>query len=107
MIEWRTGVPCEAWLLPQIRSAAMNMVMLDQLQEELTGSPLVIYGQGSMGQQTVTQNPLLTTYKDLQRTLVLQFEALGLNYKATPSKLTENTKKGGAEHDELIELLKN
>ena len=32
MIEQRTGKPCDLWLNPQIRAAAMNLVMLDKLQ---------------------------------------------------------------------------
>ena len=36
MIEARTGAKMELWLLPQVRATAMNEVMLDQIQDELT-----------------------------------------------------------------------
>ena len=52
------------------------------------------------------EHPLLKTYDKLQRTLLLQFEALGLNYKTTPSKVKEDTKKGvDTEKDGLSNLL--
>ena len=42
----------------------------------------------------------------MQRTLMLQFEAIGLNYKTTPSKVKEDTKKGvDSEKDGLSSLL--
>lgn len=101
MIQSRTGVDCEPWLLPQLRSVAMNMAMLDKVQDELERSSLIVIEDGSQGQQKMSAHPLLSTYKDLQRTLLLQFEALGLNYKTNPSKVKEDTKKGVDENDPL------
>ena len=96
MIENRTGAKMELWLLPQVRATAMNEVMLDQIQEELTNGPrkLADWGDGSTGQMKFEAHPLLKTYDKLQRTLLMQFEALGLNYKTTPSKVKEDTKRG-------------
>ncbi len=105
MIYERTGEDYQKWLMPQMRSTAMNLVMLDKVQEELATSKLLTLETGSNGQNKTVQNPLLVTYKDLQRTLILQLEALGLNYKVTPTKITDPTKKGGNEHDKLMELL--
>jgi hypothetical protein len=42
----------------------------------------------------------------MQRTLMLQFEALGLNYKTTPSKVTDNTKKGMDDDDPMANYYK-
>lgn len=106
MIKSRTGEDCDPWLAPQLRSTAMNMAMLDKLQEELSDErSLVMAVPGSMGQQKLDAHPLLAHYDKLQRTLLQQFEALGLNYKATPSKIKENTKKGGEAQDKLSSLL--
>lgn len=107
MIKSRTGVDCESWLIPQVRTTAMNMVILDKIQDELDKSDITYFERGSMGQKKLTLHPLLATYKDMQRTLLLQFEALGLNYKTTPSKVNEPTKKGGSEHDKLAGLLQD
>ena len=105
MIEARTGAKMEMWLMPQVRATAMNEVMLDQIQEELTNGTrkLADWNDGSTGQMKFEEHPLLKTYDKLQRTLLMQFEALGLNYKTTPSKVKEDTKKGvDAEKDGLM-----
>ena len=107
MIKSRTGTDMEAWLLPQVRATASNMVMLDKVQAELEDtSRLVTLMPGSTAQMKNEVNPLLPYYDKMQRTLMLQFEAIGLNYKVTPSKVKEDTKKGvDAEKDGLSNLL--
>ena len=107
MIKSRTGADMEAWLLPQVRATASNMVMLDKVQAELEDtSRLVTLMPGSTAQMKNEVNPLLPYYDKMQRTLMLQFEAIGLNYKTTPSKVKEDTKKGvDTEKDGLSNLL--
>ena len=107
MIKSRTGADCEAWLTPQIRATAMNMVMLDKIQNELTDmDSLITPVPGSMGQLKNEVSPLLPHYDKTQRTLLMQFEALGLNYSTTPSKVKEDTKRGvDAEKDGLANML--
>ena len=108
MIESRTGAKMEIWLTPQVRATAMNQVMLDKIQDELCNGTrrLADWGDGSTGQMKFEEHPLLKTYDKLQRTLMLQFEAIGLNYKTTPSKVKEDTKKGvDTEKDGLSNLL--
>lgn len=106
MIESRTGVQMEPWLLPQVRATAANMVILDKIQAEITSlDSLVQPVMGSTGQYKNEPSPLLPHYDKCQRTLLLQLEALGLNYSTTPSKVKENTKKGGEEHNRLQSTL--
>ena len=107
MIKSRTGADMESWLLPQVRATAANMVMLDKVQAELLDTTdLVIPVPGSMGQMKNEVSPLLPYYDKMQRTLMLQFEALGLNYKTTPSKVKEDTKKGVDEEDPMTKYYK-
>ena len=108
MIESRTGAKMEMWLMPQVRATAMNQVMLAQIQDELCNGSrkLADWGDGSTGQMKFEAHPLLPHYDKLQRTLLMQFEALGLNYSTTPSKVKEDTKKGvDAEKDGLANML--
>ena len=107
MIKSRTGADMEAWLLPQVRATASNMVMLDKVQRELEDTDsLVTMVPGSMQQIKNEVSPLLPYYDKMQRTLMLQFEAIGLNYKTTPSKVKEDTKRGvDAEKDGLANML--
>lgn len=102
MIKSRTGADMEAWLLPQVRATASNMVMLDKVQRELEETDsLVTMVPGSMQQIKNEVSPLLPYYDKMQRTLMLQFEAIGLNYKTTPSKVKEDTKRGVDEEDPM------
>ena len=95
MIKSRTGADMELWLLPQVRATASNMVMLDKVQSELEkADDLVTLMPGSQGQMKSEVSPLLPHYDKMQRTLLMQLEALGLNYSTTPSKVKEDTKKG-------------
>ena len=108
MIESRTGAKMEMWLTPQVRATAMNEVMLDKIQDELVNSPkkLADWNDGSTGQMKFEAHPLLPHYDKLQRTLLMQFEALGLNYSTTPSKVKEDTKKGVDEEDPMANYYK-
>ena len=106
MIKSRTGADMELWLLPQVRATAANMVILDKVQAEIESTAsLVTLMYGSTGQQKSEVNPLLGYYDKMQRTLMMQFEALGLNYKTTPSKVKEDTKRGVDENDGLVSIM--
>ncbi len=108
MIKSRTGADMELWLLPQVRATASNMVMLDKVQAELEkAAHLVIFVTGSQGQMKSEVSPLLPHYDKMQRTLLMQFEALGLNYSTTPSKVKEDTKKGMDEDDPMARYYQN
>lgn len=107
MIKSRTGADMEMWLLPQVRATASNMVMIDKVQAELLESDLVQPVPGSMGQIKNEVSPLLPHYDKLQRTLLMQLEALGLNYSTTPSKVKEDTKKGMDDNDPLAQFYQN
>ena len=107
MIEARNGT-FDAWLQPQLEATAMNRVMLAKIQEELEQeNSLLIPMTGSMGQAKMDAHPLLAHYDKLQRTLIQQYEALGLNFRTTPSKVTENTKKGVDENDPMVAFYNN
>jgi hypothetical protein len=80
----------DPWLTPLTRSTAMNMVILDKLQEELENNDMTSSMTGSMGQQKIDVNPLLLQSDKCQRTLLQQFEALGLNYNTAKGKVGTN-----------------
>ena len=107
MIEARTGAKMEQWLMPQVRATAMNEVMLDKIQSELYDetTKLADWRDGSTGQMKFEAHPLLPHYDKLQRTLMMQFEAIGLNYSTTPSKVKEDTRKGVDEKDPLARMM--
>ena len=108
MIEKRVGT-FEIWLKPQVEATAMNRAMLNKVHNELikTDTDLMLISPGSKGQMKQEAHPLLSHYKELQRTLILQYEALGLSYKATPSKIKEDTRKGVDEEDPMANYYKD
>lgn len=105
-VEMRTGNHFEEWLEPQLHAAALCWQMLEKVQDELMTGRLITEREGSKEQKYAEVNPLLPTYKELQRTMIQHYEALGLNYKATPSKIKEDTKKGVDEDDPMIQYYK-
>ena len=60
MIESRTGAKMEMWLMPQVRATAMNMEMLDKIQEGLCNGKKDIadWFDGSTGQMKFEAHPL-------------------------------------------------
>ena len=106
MIKSRTGADMELWLLSQVRATAANMVILDKIQSEILDSDsLIVPVLGSQGQMKNEVSPLLPHYDKAKRTLLMQLEALGLNYSTTPSKVKEDTRKGVSENDTLTNTL--
>lgn len=71
---------CKAWYMLRIRSLAMNLVILDKVQNEiLAAKGLILEKPGSTGQMKSEVNPLLPYYNQLQNTVLKQFNGLGLN----------------------------
>lgn len=97
----------EPWLEAQLEAAAMNWQMVAKLHEELCKGQMLSYENGSTGQTKAVANPLLVAYKEAMRTHVLNMEALGLNFRTLPKKMTESGAKHGVESDDpLTELLR-
>lgn len=95
MIEKRTGAEFDEFLLPQVSACAQTWMMSNRVHRDLMKAhSLVDTVLGSKDQYKDEVNPLLPYYLKLQAELRLQFQALGLNWNATPSKIKENTKKG-------------
>ena len=105
IIERRQVNEVEPWLEAQIEAAAMNWQMMAKVHEEISKGQLLSYANGSSGQTKCIINPLLPMYKEMQRTHIMHLEALGLNFKTMPSKMTESATKGGDKHDPLMEYL--
>ena len=104
MIEARNG-GFDNWLTPQVEGAAMNRVILAQLHTEIAKEKSLTFTvSGSMGQEKREPHPLLAVYDKMQRTLLQQYAALGLNYNATPSKINEPTGKAVKENDPMMEF---
>jgi len=98
-IELKTDTGFDPWLMPMLRSTAMNMVILDKIQAQLEKENMTDSMAGSMGQQKINVHPLLDKYDKMQNTLVRQFEALGLTAKGKTG-----ASGGGDDNDEDLVL---
>ena len=108
MIEKRTAADFDMFLLPQVTSCAQCWMMTNRVHRDLMKMDhLTSMVEGSKKQWTEEVHPLLPYYLKLQAELRLQFEALGLNYRATPSKIKEDTKKGIDAEDPMVEFYRN
>jgi hypothetical protein len=96
----------EEFLRPQIEVTAKHQMLLDKFFDELMAGDLTMLEVGSMGQSKMVINPLVAQYEKMHRSVTADLEALGLNYRTTPSKVTESTKKGLDEEDPLVKLYK-
>ena len=81
-------------------SAAMNMVILDKLQDAIDKEESLTSSMtGSMGQQKIEVNPLLGQYYKAQQVLMDQFTLLGLTMKG------KKNNGGGDEQDDPMASL--
>lgn len=95
MVEQRTKAEFDEFLRPQVQAASQCWSMLDRIHYEICKQKsLTTVEMGSQFQQKTVVHPLLAQYDKMHRTLLLHFESLGLNYRTTPSKMTESTAKG-------------
>lgn len=107
MVELRTGKGFDPWLMPQLRATAMNMVMLDKIQDKLADAEVTTLMVGSMGQQKTEVNPLFDKYDKMQRTLISQLQALGLNYNTAKGKVGGSGGDDDGDDDPVFAALKN
>jgi hypothetical protein len=104
-IQQKTGSVLEPWLMPMLRTTAMNMVILDRIQEKLEEEDMTSSMQGSMGQQKIEVNPLIDKYNNTVNTLIKLFKALGLSYDTASGKIASAD--DGDNDDPVLAALKH
>ena len=107
MVELRTGKGFDPWLMPQLRATAMNMAMIDKVQDKLDSTDVTTLVTGSMGQQKTEVNPLFDKYNTMERTLISQLQALGLNYNTAKGKVGGSGGDDDGDDDPVFAALKN
>lgn len=97
----------DKFLTPAVMACAETWAMLRKVQKNLMEKKqLTLSITGSQGQEKVIVDALLPYYLKLQAELRLQFQALGLNWNATPSKIKDSVQdEVDAEKDQLTSLL--
>ena len=104
MVKQRRNVDeLEPWQEGEIHAAAMNWQMMEKVHDAIMEGDLTQLESGSMGQVKTVVNPLMPVYKELQRTMLLHFKALGLSFDASPDRMSKNATKDGREEIDPME----
>ena len=104
-IKDRTGEEPQPWLMHAIEGAAMEEQALRHYHRGVMMEELTQMVPGSMGQIKREANVMIPHRDKSSRTHLQWLTAIGLTYDTTPSKVTQDTKAGGEEHDRLRSLL--
>lgn len=93
----------------QIRKVARLWEKVDRLHDELDmESQFIRYGQGSTKQMTENIDPRLSILEKYERTLDAVLTSIGLTYNSTPSKITDDKRRGvDTKKDALNKNLEN
>ena len=82
--------------------------MMERTHNNLMTGDLTLLEAGSMGQVKTVVNPLLASYKELQRTMLLHYKAIGLSFDVDPERMTKTgAKDGREENDPMAEYMKS
>ena len=105
-IKDRIGEDVPSWMEQIIHTTAQILTDIDSIRADIQVRGRVWKEQGYNMQQKNVMNPEVAHLKDLVRSLHDYYQSLGLSFKATPSKIKENTKKGVDEDDPMVEFYK-
>lgn len=103
-IKHRTGEDPEPWMEQAIEAAAMEEQAYRHYHRGVMLGDLTVIAVGSMGQTKEEANVMIPHRDKSSRTLNQWLTSLGLTYSATPSKVTESTKKGVDDEDPMKKL---
>ena len=100
----RTG-GVEPWQESLITELAEKKVRLDSMIADIEDKGYLLKKYDKNMNEYQESNPLLVHTKELERTIGMWREHIGLSYKVNPQRITENAKKGGGEKDKLLSAL--
>lgn len=100
----RTG-EVEIWQESLITDTAKMMADRDGMEDDIRESGRLLEKWDKNMNPYKESNPLYVHLKELQRSIGMQREHLGLSFKVNPKRITEPTKKGLSENDILANTL--
>lgn len=96
----------EGWIESLIEETAEKMARLDGLKCEVEETGYLLEKQDKNMMPYKESNPLLVHMKELDRTIGMQREHLGLSFKVNPSRIKESPKQGEVEKDPMYQFVK-
>ena len=104
-IKERLGQDPEPWMDEIIETTADLLVDRDELTKEIRESGRTWTSYDKNMNQKKESCPHIAHKKDVLRTLADYYQSLGLSFKATPSKIKEDTRRGVDHNDPMIAFL--
>ena len=96
----------EGWIESLIEETAEKMARLDTFKQEVASTGYLLDKYDKQMNLYKESNPLLVHMKELDRTIGMQREHLGLSFKVNPIRMKESPKQGEKENDPLYQFVK-
>ena len=96
----------EGWIESLIEETAEKMARLDTFKQEVEDTGYLLDKYDKQMNIYKESNPLLVHMKELDRTIGMQREHLGLSFKVNPIRMKESPKQGEKENDPLYQFVK-
>ena len=96
----------EGWIESLIEETAEKMARLDSFKHEVEDTGYLIDKMDKNMNTYKESNPLLVHMKELDRTIGMQREHLGLSFKVNPNCMKESPKQSDTEKDPMYQFVK-
>lgn len=96
----------EGWIESLIEETAEKMARLDAFRLEIEDTGYLLDKMDKNMNTYKESNPLLVHMKELDRTIGMQREHLGLSFKVNPNRIKESPKQSDAEKDPMYQFVK-
>lgn len=96
----------EGWIESLIDETAEKMARLDAFKHEVEDSGYLLDKYDKQMNLYKESNPLLVHMKELDRTIGMQREHLGLSFKVNPIRMKESPKQPNAEKDPFRQFIR-
>ena len=96
----------EGWIESLIEETAEKMARLDSFKREVENTGYLIDKMDKNMNTYKESNPLLVHMKELDRTIGMQREHLGLSFKVNPNRMKESPKQSDTEKDPMYQFVK-
>ena len=96
----------EGWIESLIEETAEKMARLDSFKREVENTGYLLTKMDKNMNYYKESNPLLVHMKELDRTIGMQREHLGLSFKVNPNRMKESPKQSDTEKDPMYQFVK-
>ena len=96
----------EGWIESLIEETTEKMARLDSFKHEVEDTGYLIDKMDKNMNIYKESNPLLVHMKELDRTIGMQREHLGLSFKVNPNRMKESPKQSDTEKDPMYQFVK-